>query len=88
MRYRFLLSPILRGTRKARIWKTISLSKGRSSPTVYLGFIASDDRAWDSRSRLKEMGETAPADVRQWVSPDPSEDFVRELLALPDLASR
>jgi glycosyltransferase involved in cell wall biosynthesis len=39
-------------------------------------------RAWDSRSRLREMGSTAASDVRQWVSADPSQDFVRDLLAL------
>ena len=39
-------------------------------------------RAWDSRARLMEMGQTAARDVRQWVSADPSEDFIQELTAL------
>ena len=39
-------------------------------------------RAWDNRGQLKEMGSTAASDVRQWVSADPAEDFVRELVAL------
>ena len=45
------------------------------------------NRAWENRMRLKEMGETAAADVRQWVSPDPTGDFVRELESLVDGAS-
>jgi glycosyltransferase involved in cell wall biosynthesis len=40
------------------------------------------NRAWEDRHRLKEMGETAARDVRQWVSPDTTGDFVRELDAL------
>jgi glycosyltransferase involved in cell wall biosynthesis len=40
------------------------------------------NRAWDSRRQLINMGNTAATDVRQWVSKDPSEDFVRELTAL------
>jgi glycosyltransferase involved in cell wall biosynthesis len=40
------------------------------------------DRAWDSRRQLMDMGYTAADDVRQWVSKDPSEDFVRELTLL------
>jgi glycosyltransferase involved in cell wall biosynthesis len=56
------------------------------APTVEL-LDEAMNRAWDNRSRLKEMGETAAAEVRRWVSPDPAEDFVRELLALRDLTS-
>ena len=37
------------------------------------------NRAWENRMRLKEMGETAAADVRKCVSRDPVADFVREL---------
>jgi len=37
------------------------------------------NRAWENRHRLREMGEVAARDVRQWVSPDPTGDFVREL---------
>jgi glycosyltransferase involved in cell wall biosynthesis len=37
------------------------------------------ERAWENRRRLREMGETAAADVRKWVSADPVADFVREL---------
>jgi glycosyltransferase involved in cell wall biosynthesis len=37
------------------------------------------NHAWDNRARLREMGEQAAVDVRQFVSPDPVEDFVREL---------
>jgi hypothetical protein len=40
------------------------------------------NRAWESRGKLREMGERAAVDVRQWVSADPAEDFVRELEAL------
>jgi glycosyltransferase involved in cell wall biosynthesis len=40
------------------------------------------NRAWDSRARLKEMGSAAANDVRQFVPPDPSEDFARELAAV------
>ena len=40
------------------------------------------NRAWENRHRLREMGEAAANDVRQWVSPDPTGDFVRELEAL------
>jgi len=40
------------------------------------------NRAWENRHRLKEMGEQAAIDVRKFVSPDPTEDFVRELLSL------
>ena len=40
------------------------------------------NRAWENRHRLREMGEAAANDVRQWVSPDPTGDFVRELDAL------
>lgn len=37
------------------------------------------NRAWENRHRLREMGEQAAVDVRQWVSPDPTQDFVRQL---------
>jgi glycosyltransferase involved in cell wall biosynthesis len=40
------------------------------------------NRAWENRSRLKEMGEMAAADVRRWVSADPSQDFALKLKAL------
>jgi glycosyltransferase involved in cell wall biosynthesis len=40
------------------------------------------NRGWDNRHRLREMGERAASDVRQWVSADPTEDFVRDLVAL------
>ena len=40
------------------------------------------NRAWDNRSRLKEMGEQAAISARNFVSPDPAEDFVRELKSL------
>lgn len=46
------------------------------------------NRAWENRHRLKEMGEVAAKDVRQWVSADPTGDFVRELDALADSSSR
>lgn len=42
-------------------------------------------RAWDSRTRLMEMGQTAARDVRQWVSADPTDDFVRELMAVVEV---
>jgi glycosyltransferase involved in cell wall biosynthesis len=56
------------------------------APTVEL-LDEAMNRAWDNRSRLREMGEAAAADVCRWVSPDPAEDFVRGLLALPGLPS-
>jgi glycosyltransferase involved in cell wall biosynthesis len=40
------------------------------------------EHAWENRYRLREMGEAAARDVRQWVSADPTGDFVRELDAL------
>ena len=56
------------------------------APTVEL-LDEAMNRAWENRKRLKEMGETAAGDVRQWVSPDPTGDFVRELESLVDGAS-
>jgi glycosyltransferase involved in cell wall biosynthesis len=53
------------------------------APTVEL-LDEAMNRAWDARHRLREMGDTAAAHVRQLVSKDPSEDFVRELLAIVD----
>jgi glycosyltransferase involved in cell wall biosynthesis len=44
-------------------------------------------RAWENRHRLKEMGEQAAIDVRKFVTPDPAEDFVRDLCALVDGAN-
>jgi glycosyltransferase involved in cell wall biosynthesis len=44
------------------------------------------NRAWEARHRLKEMGEVAAADVRQWVSRDPAEDFANELVSLVESA--
>jgi glycosyltransferase involved in cell wall biosynthesis len=48
------------------------------------------NRAWENRHRLREMGEAAGRDVRQWVSADPTGDFVRELdsLVQPDSVSQ
>lgn len=40
------------------------------------------NRAWENRRRLKEMGQAAARDVREWVSPDPGEDFANELESL------
>ena len=51
------------------------------APTVEL-LDEAMNRAWENRHRLKEMGEAAAADVRKWVSADPTEEFVRELTAL------
>jgi glycosyltransferase involved in cell wall biosynthesis len=51
------------------------------APTVEL-LDEAMSRAWENRGWLREMGCTAASDVRQWVSADPSEDFVRELTAL------
>jgi len=53
------------------------------APTVEL-LDEAMNRAWENRSRLQEMGNTAAIDVRRWVSQDPSEDFARELSALVD----
>lgn len=48
------------------------------APTVKL-LDEAMNRAWENRHRLREMGEQAAVDVREWVSADPVEDFVREL---------
>jgi glycosyltransferase involved in cell wall biosynthesis len=40
------------------------------------------NRAWESRERLRDMGITAAADARKFVSPDPGGDFARELATL------
>jgi len=53
------------------------------APTVEL-LDEAMNRAWENRHRLKEMGEQAAIDVRKFVSADPIEDFVRELIALAD----
>ncbi|MHB8413051.1 MAG: glycosyltransferase family 4 protein [Candidatus Acidiferrales bacterium] len=53
------------------------------APTVEL-LDEAMNRAWENRHRLKEMGEQAAIDVRKFVSPDPVEDFVRELTVLVD----
>jgi len=53
------------------------------APTVEL-LDEAMNRAWENRHRLKEMGEQAAIDVRKFVSPDPVEDFVRELMVLAD----
>jgi glycosyltransferase involved in cell wall biosynthesis len=55
------------------------------APTVEL-LDEAMSRAWVARGHLQEMGNTAARDVRQWVSPDPVEDFVRELTSLLDSA--
>jgi glycosyltransferase involved in cell wall biosynthesis len=56
------------------------------APTVEL-LDEAMNRAWKNQHRLREMGETAATDVRRWVSPDPTGDFVRELESLVDGAS-
>jgi glycosyltransferase involved in cell wall biosynthesis len=53
------------------------------APTVEL-LDEAMDRAWEKRSRLREMGEVAARDVREWVSADPGGDFARELASLVD----
>ena len=53
------------------------------APTVEL-FDEAMNRAWENRHRLREMGEAAARDVRKWVSPDPTGDFVRDLASLMD----
>lgn len=55
------------------------------APTVEL-LDEAMNRAWESRERLKEMGCTAARDVREWVSQNPSGDFVRELEVLAERA--
>ena len=55
------------------------------APTVEL-LDEAMNRAWDNRSRLKEMGETAAADSRKFASADPVADFVRELKGLVNTA--
>lgn len=51
------------------------------APTVEL-LDEAMNRAWENRHRLREMGEQAALDVRKFVSTDPVEDFVHELLTL------
>lgn len=53
------------------------------APTVEL-LDEAMNRAWENRHRLREMGNQAAIDVRHWVSADPVDDFVRELMALAD----
>ncbi len=53
------------------------------APTVEL-LDEAMNRAWENRHRLREMGEFAARDVRQWVSPDPTGDFIRQLESLVD----
>ena len=53
------------------------------APTVEL-LDEAMNRAWENRHGLRDMGEQAAVDVRKWVSPDPTEDFVRELCSLID----
>jgi len=48
------------------------------APTVEL-FDEAMNRAWENRHRLQEMGKAAARDVRQWVSADPTGEFVRDL---------
>jgi hypothetical protein len=57
------------------------------APTVEL-LDEAMNRAWESRGRLREMGEAAGRDVREWVTPDPMEDFVRDLNVLVDGSGR
>jgi len=57
------------------------------APTVEL-LDEAMSRAWENRERLREMGCRAGKDVREWVSPDPGEDFTRELAAVADGAKR
>ena len=51
------------------------------APTVEL-FDEAMNRAWENRRCLQEIGEAAAQDVRQWVSADPTGDFVGELASL------
>lgn len=53
------------------------------APTVEL-LDEAMNRAWENRHRLREMGGQAAIDVRKFVPPDPTEDFVHELCALVD----
>jgi glycosyltransferase involved in cell wall biosynthesis len=48
------------------------------APTVAL-LDEAMNRAWSHRSDLKQMGSIAGADVRRWVSSDPTEHVVEEL---------
>jgi glycosyltransferase involved in cell wall biosynthesis len=51
------------------------------APTVEL-LDEAMNRAWENRSRLREMGEVSARDVRRWVSADPGGDLARELASL------
>jgi glycosyltransferase involved in cell wall biosynthesis len=57
------------------------------APTVEL-LDEAMNRAWEKRNELREMGSIAANDVRQWVSADPAEDFVRELIAIGEDAGQ
>jgi glycosyltransferase involved in cell wall biosynthesis len=48
------------------------------APTVEL-FDDAMNRAWENRSRLREMGEAAARDIRKLVPPDPGRELAREL---------
>jgi glycosyltransferase involved in cell wall biosynthesis len=52
-----------------------------AAPTIDL-LDAAMNRAWDARSRLREMGSVAATDVRRVVPKDPADDFARELLTV------
>jgi glycosyltransferase involved in cell wall biosynthesis len=56
------------------------------APTVEL-LDEAMNRAWESRSRLREMGNVAAVDVRHFVGRDPGEEFARELMTIADGAA-
>ncbi len=53
------------------------------APTVEL-LDEAMNRAWMSRGLLREIGERAASDVRNWVGKDPAADFAKELESLLD----
>lgn len=55
------------------------------APTVEL-LDEAMNRAWESRERLKEMGDVAASDVRKWVSADPIGEFADKLEELAQKA--
>lgn len=56
------------------------------APTVEL-LDEAMNRAWESRSRLREMGNVAAVDVRHFVGRDPGDEFARELMTIADGAA-
>jgi glycosyltransferase involved in cell wall biosynthesis len=56
---------------------------GFLAPAATVDFVdEAMNRAWENRHRLREMGDTAAKDVRNWVSKDPGDEFASALESL------